>query len=94
MGFRLHPNEYFRGTIVEPGGERREIVVVDRGTRAGAIKPTVVAAGQRGWEWRFELLREEKGEDSTAITELARWSEIAGDSLPPQTRAEVPGISK
>lgn len=92
MGFRLHSNEYFRGTIIEPDGERRELVVVNRGTRAGAVKATVIAAGQRGWDWRIELLREEQNEDSTAVTELAQWSEIAGDNLPPLTRTEVPGL--
>lgn len=92
MGFRLRPNEFFRGTIVEPDGERRRIVVVDRGTRAGAVKETLIAAGRRGWDWRFELLRDEKNEGCT-VTVLAEWSEIAGDALPPLTRAEVPGLN-
>lgn len=92
MAFRLLPNEYFQGVVVEPEGARCEIIVVDKGTRVGTVDMTVFEARKRGWDWIIRLVRDEKDEDNT-VTELARWSEIAGDDLPPTTRAGVPGLN-
>jgi hypothetical protein len=89
MAFYLRRDEYFRGSIVEPDGERRVMVVMGRSTRAVVVPATVVAASRRGWDWQFQLLRDEK---DGAVTELARWSEIAGDALPPPSRAQVPSL--
>ncbi len=88
MAFHLRPNEYFRGVVVEPEGARREFVVVNKATRASAVNLTLAEARRRNWDWVIQLLRTEEDEAGT-VTELARWSEIAGDNPPPRTRAEV-----
>ena len=90
MAFRLRYNEFFRGKIIEPCGERREKVVVSNGTRTQTVSATMIAAGQQGWEWEITLLRE----DRRGVSVIARWAELAGGSLPPFSRAEVPGLDK
>lgn len=88
MEFRLRPNEYFRGVVVEPDGERREIVVQDKGARASVIRLTTREASKRNWDWVITLMRSEDDGDGS-VTVVARWSELAGDDLPPLTRDEV-----
>lgn len=92
MGFRLQPDEYFRGVIREPDGVGREVLVIERATRAAVVNRTVMAADKRNWDWVIELCRDNKDEDNT-VTTLGHWSSVQGD-LPPASRREVPGLIK
>ena len=87
MSFQLNPDEYFRGTIRQPGGDANE-VIVKKGSRDAAVKYTVLAADKRNWDWIIELRRG----TGDFVETLGHWSSVQGD-LPPGTRSEVPGFN-
>ncbi|MFK4705549.1 hypothetical protein ABIC83_002388 [Roseateles asaccharophilus] len=89
MGFVTRQDEYFAGWVREPGGDK-EVVVVERGTRAAAINLTVAEANKRNWDWFIDLRQDLKDEDNSVAT-LAHWSSVAGE-LPPASRSQVPGL--
>lgn len=86
MNFQLKPDEFFRGTIRQPGGGGEQ-VVVKKGSRDAAVKHTVRAADEMNWDWVIELLRD----TGDCIETLEHWSSVQGD-LPPGMRSEVPGL--
>lgn len=90
MGFRTKDGEYFSGRVAEPGGDR-ERVIVERGTRAAAIKLTMAEANRRNWDWHIDLKRR-VGDDDEHVEVMASWSSLVGD-LPPDSRSAVPGLN-
>lgn len=87
MGFNLHAGEYFVGSIREPDGNGEEIIVA-KGTRKDVLRPTLLAAASRNWDWVIELRQESKDGDGEQGV-LGHWSSMQGD-LPPATRNEGP----
>lgn len=89
MGFVTRKDEYFAGWVRQPGGDQ-EAVVVERGTRAAAVKMTMAEASKRNWDWFIDLRQDLKDEDNSVAT-LAHWSSLVGD-LPPASRSQVQGL--
>ena len=89
MGFVLKKCEFFCGRVIEPGGDG-EVTIVPRGTRASAVRKTLMEAERRNWDWVIDLRRDPAGPDEPHET-VATWSSMAGD-LPPSIRTQVPGL--
>lgn len=91
MGFRLFPGEHFTGVIREPGGDG-EVTIVAKGTRKDVLRPTLLAAASRNWDWVIELRQKSKDGDGEQGV-LGHWSSVRGD-LPPATRNEMAALGK
>lgn len=85
MGFKLLSDEFFTGYIRKPDGNA-EITIVARGTRKDVLRPTLLAAAAKKWDWVIELRQECKDGDGVQGV-LGHWSSVQGD-LPPATRNE------
>lgn len=85
MGMRFHlcANEFFTGIIRAPDGNAQETIVA-RGTRKEVLRPTLLAAAAKKWDWVIEL-RRESGDGKEDV--FGHWSSVQGE-LPPATRGE------